>query len=98
MAIVSGGEPPFLTLRLSRLNDLSGNLSASQSEDTILEAFNAAKTAQARESQDKEGWFTPLTAAKFNSRVLAQAFRGASEFRKALFISESLILQAIHFN
>jgi len=51
MAIVSGGEPPFPTLRLSRLNDLPGNLSAAQPEDAILEAFNAAKTAQARESQ-----------------------------------------------
>ena len=42
-AIVGGGEPPFPTLRLSRLNDLPGNLRASQPEDAILETFNRSK-------------------------------------------------------
>jgi hypothetical protein len=35
----------------------------------------------------RKGGLPPLTAAKFNSRILAQAFCGASEFREALFIS-----------
>jgi hypothetical protein len=43
IAIGSGGQPPFPTLRLSRLNDLPGNLKASQPEDSILEAFNRSK-------------------------------------------------------
>jgi hypothetical protein len=35
-------------------------------------------SSQARESQGKEGRLPPLTSAKFNSRVLAQAFFCAS--------------------
>ena len=76
-------DPPFPTLSLSRLNDLPGNLSASQFEDAILAAFNAAKTAQPESLKVRKGGLPPLTSAKFNSRVLVQAFCCASEFREA---------------
>jgi len=67
-------DPPFPTLRLSRLNDLPGNLSASQFEDAILAAFNAAKTAQARESQGEEGWFTPADLRQVQLSGLGPSF------------------------
>ena len=50
--------------------------------------------AQARESPSREGRFTPLTPAKFNSQVLAQAYFCGVEIGERLYHFLSLIPQA----
>jgi hypothetical protein len=96
MAIVSGGEPPFPTLRLSRLNDLPGNLKASQPEDAILEALNRSMAAQAGKSRSGEGRFTPADLRQVQlSGSWSKLASAAVRFPSAPYQSLSLNLRAI---